>query len=86
MKPSKAMESGMDTKQHLDVVTRISTILEEIEDSDEIYFIMRTLSNIYLIESEESRTQWLFKNALERFIGATSNREWIKNKFKFRDN
>ena len=76
----------MDTKQHLDVVTRISTILEEIENSDEIYFIMRTLSNIYLIESEESRTQWLFQSALERFIRDTSNREWIKNKFKLRDN
>ncbi|QDP68112.1 MAG: hypothetical protein Unbinned5081contig1003_44 [Prokaryotic dsDNA virus sp.] len=56
------------TQQHLRVVNQIAEILEkEFDDSDDIYFVIRTLRNIFLWESEDSHTQHLFNRALERF-------------------
>lgn len=80
------MEKSRETRnqKHLRIVSKISAIFEEeFDDSDEIYFIIRTLRNIFLWEEEESHSIWMFGQALERF--AKTNREYIKNQFNLID-
>ena len=77
------MEESVSQK-HLRVVCEIAAIFErEFDDKDEIYFIMRTLRNIFLWDSEDEHTSHLFNLALEKFC--RTNREWIKINFKFED-
>lgn len=75
----------MTPKEHLAIVSEISDILERLEDSDDVYFIMRTLENLYMTDSKEDNTNWLFQKALKNFMESTNNRDWFKNNFNFKD-
>jgi len=80
---SKVKEESMNQK-HLRVVNEIAAIFErEFTDSDDIFFVVRTLRNIFLWESEEDRDIWMFGRALDKF--SKSNREFIKNAFNLKD-
>jgi hypothetical protein len=65
-------------QKHLRVVNQIAEIFEkEFDDTDDIYFVVRTLRNIFLFDEEDSHTQHLFQQALSKF--AASNKEFMRN-------
>lgn len=75
----------MDSEEHLKIVGDIAAILNKIEDQDDVYFVIRTLKNIFLWDEEDSHTQWLFEKALDSFMRGSNNRDWMKNKFNLID-
>lgn len=77
------MSESMNQK-HLRVVNQIAEIFEkEFDDNDDIYFVVRTLRNIFLWDEEDSHIQHLFGNALDKY--AKVNREYLKNHFNLRE-
>lgn len=72
------------TQQHLRIVNEIASIFErEFDDHDDIFFVIRTLRNIFLWDTEEDHVEWLFGRALDKY--AKSNMEYIKNHFNLRE-
>ena len=70
-------ENESMNQKHLRVVNEIAQIFErEFDDSDDIFFVVRTLRNIFLWEEEDSRTQHLFNRALEKL--SVANPEFLK--------
>lgn len=72
--------------KHLRVVNEVAEILNrEFKDHDDIYFLIRTLRNIFLWDEEENKIQHYFSNSLNRFARFSENREWMKRTFNFKD-
>lgn len=78
---SEEIKKETDIQKHLRVVNQIAEIFDqEFDDADDIFFIIRTLRNIFIWDSEDSRTQHLFHNALNKFMNE-SGTEWFKRSF-----
>ena len=73
-------EESMNQK-HLRVVNKIAAIFEEeFDDADDIFFVIRTLRNIFLWDQEDQKTEWIFERALDKF--AKKNPEFMKKYVK----
>lgn len=68
-------------QKHLRVVNEIAKIFErEFNDSDDIFFVIRTLRNIFLWDEESSQRQHDFNVALEKF--ARTNKVFLEQLIK----
>ena len=58
-----------ESRQHLRVVTEIADILdrEYPDDSDAMFFVVRTLRNIFLWESEDSHIEWAVNMGISKY-------------------
>jgi len=62
-------EEESDVRQHLRVVTEIADILDKEypDDPDAMFFIIRTLRNIFLWENEDSHNEWVIRRGIEQY-------------------
>ena len=66
-----------ESRQHLRVVTEIADILDKEypRDSDAMFFVIRTLRNIFLWESEDSHIEWAVSMGISKYEKRKAEKE-----------
>jgi len=62
-------EKESEARKHLRVVAEIADILDKEypNDPDAMFFIIRTLRNIFLWENEDSHNEWVICRGIEQY-------------------